>query len=352
MNKRQPTVLSLFCGAGGKTQGAVDAGYEPIWAIDNWQPAIDAYKQNVSASAHCRSILNCKPRDYARPDLLMASPPCPNFSVANIGAKESLVDLGLADKVLEFAKVLKPKAIFVENVGGYARSRSCRFLLSGLRAFGYSIDCQLINAADLGAPQTRRRLIIRAVKPKKASLLPIAYTHHRTGKGGLLPWVGWLSVIEDMIPKLPESKLTDRQMAAVLAAGGDQLVQRIGYYGKVPKTWDSSKPVGTIRAALGTDGKGNKRVHFMDCWLASGGWNVVPRSGNLPSNTLTASSKGRTRALIKGAGRSITPKALQRLQGLPDDWELPDDPRLSVRMIGNSVVPIVAEAAARSITYL
>jgi DNA (cytosine-5)-methyltransferase 1 len=352
MSKKH-TVLSLFCGAGGKTQGAIDAGYLPIGAIDNWQPAIEAYRQNISGQADCLNLLDCKPHRWSRPSLLMASPPCPNFSKAKVGAKETLLDLALAGKVAEFAGVLKPKAIIIENVPDYLRSKACRFLLATLRMQGYLVHCDILVAADLGAPQTRRRLIIRAFDPKRARLEPIKLTHNRTGKDGLKPWVGWYESIADLIPTLPESKLTDRQLASVAATSGNcQLIQRVGYYGKVPKSWDSSEPVGTIRAALGTDGKGNKRSHYMDCWIASGGWNTTPRLEENPCKTTIASSKGRTRALISGEGRSITPRALQRLQGLPDSWELPEDPRLSVRMIGNSVVPIVAESAVRSIGYL
>jgi DNA (cytosine-5)-methyltransferase 1 len=331
---KQKTVLSLFCGGGGKTQGAIDAGYLPIGAIDYWEPATKAYWQNISTSnVFTKNILDLHPRTFGKPDLIMASPPCPSYSQAKIGAKESHLDILLSLKVAEHVGYLEPAAVVIENVPAYGRSKACWMLCANLALTGYTVEMSVVNAADLGCPQTRKRLIIRAVRPEKAALKPIVFTHNKNGGNGLLLWNGWYAAIKDLIPELPDSILTDRQQAAVLAAGGhQQLIQRIGYYGDKPKSWDGIEPTGTIRASLGEDGKGNKRAHYMDCWAG--------RKRSDSKNKVGIDAK------------SITPKALQRLQGLPDSWVLPDDPRLAVRIIGNSVVPIVAQAACESIQYL
>lgn len=357
---KQKTVFSLFCGAGGKTQGAIDAGYLPIGAIDYWQPAIDAYRLNVSGDAWCQNLLQCDPRskEYDKPDLLMASPPCPSFSIAKVGGKEAFTDQWLSLKVAEFATVWKPSAVMVENVPPYLGSKSCQMLIANLVRSGYVVQTQILNAADFGAPQTRRRLIILAVNPKKAKLNPIKQTHcnwneKKSAKTGLPRWRGWLNAIADLIPDLPDSTLTDRQMEAVSQCSVNSLVQRIGYYGKEPSCWPETEPIGTIRASLGADGKGNKREKYMDAYLVSGGWNCCPRLGNLPSNTITASAKGRSRAVMECGAmvKGINSVALQRLQGYPDHWWLGDDCRIAVRLIGNGVVPIVAQRAVESIAY-
>jgi DNA (cytosine-5)-methyltransferase 1 len=356
---KQKTVLSLFCGAGGKTQGAINAGYLPIGAIDNWMPAVEAYRQNVSGEAWCKNLLHCDPKKFDKPDLLMASPPCPSFSIAKVGGKETFTDQWLSAKVAEFAAVLKPKAVLIENVPPYLKSKSCQFLINNLVSLGYVVQCQILNAADFGAPQTRRRLIILAVNPKRAALLPIAQTHcnwneKKSAALGLPRWHGWLNAIADLIHDLPNSVLTDRQKEAVSQCSVSSLVQRVGYYGKEPGYWPETEPIGTIRASLGADGKGNKREKYLDAYLVSGGWQCHPRSKEQPSNTLTASSKGRSRAVFdKGAVvKSINSVALQRLQGYPDNWWLGDDCRIAVRLIGNGVVPIVAQRAVESIKYI
>jgi DNA (cytosine-5)-methyltransferase 1 len=358
---KQKTVFSLFCGAGGKTQGAINAGYLPIGAIDYWQPAINAYRQNVSGDAWCKNLLQCDPtsKEFDRPDLLMASPPCPSFSVAKVGGKETFIDQWLSLKVAEFVAVWKPAAVLIENVPPYLGSKSCQMLISNLVRSGYVVQSQILNAADFGAPQTRRRLIILAVDPKKAALMPIVQTHcnwneKKSAILGLPRWRGWLNAIADLIPDLPDSALTDRQQEAVNQCSVSSVVQRIGYFGKEPKYWAENEPIGTIRASLGADGRGNKREKYLDAYLVSGGWQCCPRSRELPSNTITASSKGRSRAVLNQGAvvKGINSIALQRLQGYPDNWFLGDDCRIAVRLIGNGVVPIVAQAACESIKYI
>jgi DNA (cytosine-5)-methyltransferase 1 len=352
---KQKTVFSLFCGAGGKTQGAINAGYSPIGAIDYWQAAIDAYRQNVSTKATCQNLIQSDSNLFESPDLLMASPPCPSFSIAKVGGKETFRDQWLSAKVAEFAATMKPSAIFIENVPPYAGSKSCKFLIQNLESLGYLVRCQILNAADFGAPQTRRRLIILAVKPKKAKLVPIIPTHcdrriKKNQHSELPRWNGWLEAIADLIPSLPNSTLTDRQAEAVSQCAGSSIVQRIGYYGKIPSYWAEDEPIGTIRAALGTDGRGNRREKYLDACLVSGGWDCYPLSGDLPSNTITAGN-GANRAIPENGTiiKRINSTALQRLQGYPDHWILGDN---AVRLIGNGVIPIVAQRALESIKYL
>jgi site-specific DNA-cytosine methylase len=105
------------------------------------------------------------------------------------------------------------------------------------------------------------------------------------------------------------------------------MIQRTGYR-KTPTIWSCDKPCGTLLASAGTDGKGNKRAKFLD---------VVLTEDNDQSPKWC---------------RTINGKVLQRLQGYPDNWYLGDDIRKVARLIGNGVVPIVAQAACESIKYL
>ncbi len=324
---KKRTVLSLFCGAGGKTQGAIDAGYEPIGAIDNWMPAINAYRRNVSGDAWCRNLLHCDPKTFDKPDLLMASPPCPSFSIARTGGKETFRDQWLSAKVAEFAAVLKPAAVFVENVPPYEQSKSCKFLIVNLVSLGYVVQCQVLNAADFGAAQSRRRLIILAVNPAKAKIDPIVPTHSRSGADSLTKWQGWREAISDILPELRPDRLNAVQVKAIHEGWQDLLVQRTGYRTK-PTIWVGSQPCGTLLASAGTDGKGNKRAKFLDVVLAEDN-DHVPKWC-----------------------RTINGRALQRLQGYPDGWDLGEDIREVARLVGNGVIPIVAQKVIESISYL
>lgn len=313
------TVLSLFAGGGGKTHGAIEAGYSPIGAVDNNPDACAHYRRNIGA-IECGNLMQIEPSEFDKPDLLMASPPCPNFSQAKVGAREGVMDLALSNRVGYYVRKLKPKAILIENVRQYANSQSFRELMADIENAGYTLDIGVFNAADFGVPQGRIRLFVRAVRGRKSKILPPRYTNQRNPSGDLPKWRGWYEAIEDLIPQMPKSDLTERQLAAVSGKTQHQLIQRTGYYGLIPKTWADNLPIGTIRASLGTDGKGSKRSLFMDCWLNQ----------------------------AESYSRSINTAALVRLQGWADNLSWSGDVRADVRILGNSVCPPVAKALIRS----
>lgn len=196
------TFVSLFSGGGGADIGARDAGYELACGYE-LDPAI-AEVANANLGQHVRvgNILDADPHDCPKPDLLHASPPCPNFSVAKAGRRETGLDLALADKVAEFIDVLSPRAFTLENVGQYEKSQSFQRIVAALNRGGYWLHWDVLNAADFAVPQTRRRLILRAVRGGLVPYLPAP-----------LPWVGWYAAIEDLIPTLPESKFAEWQLA-------------------------------------------------------------------------------------------------------------------------------------------
>jgi DNA (cytosine-5)-methyltransferase 1 len=77
-----PTVKDLFCGAGGSSKGAQDAGAQVLAAANHWQRACETYALNHGFEPDCADISQSDPRRYARTDILIASPECTNFSPA------------------------------------------------------------------------------------------------------------------------------------------------------------------------------------------------------------------------------------------------------------------------------
>jgi DNA (cytosine-5)-methyltransferase 1 len=314
------TVLSLFAGGGGKTHGAIEAGYSPIGAVDNNPDACAHYRRNIGA-IECGNLMQIEPSEFDKPDLLMASPPCPGFSQANVGAREGVMDVALSNRVVYYIRKLKPKAILIENVRQYANSQSFRELMAGIENAGYSYDIGVFNAADFGVPQGRVRLFVRAVRGKRAKIIPPIQTHSKNG--GILPrWAGWYNAIADLIPDLPPSSLTPPQAMALNNIQSNVLVQRTGFYGGKPGIYEAEQPMGTLRASLGVDHKGYKRPKILDCWLRGG--------------------------VQKRGVRSINNAALVRLQGWPDGLDWSGDCRIDTRILGNSVCPPIATALIRS----
>lgn len=71
------TVTDLFCGAGGSSQGAIDAGAEISMAVNHWRLAVETHATNFPDTDHdCNDISNSDPRRYPSTDILIASPEC------------------------------------------------------------------------------------------------------------------------------------------------------------------------------------------------------------------------------------------------------------------------------------
>jgi DNA-cytosine methyltransferase len=196
-----PTFGSLFTGFGGADIGAAAAGFTSLWGVEYMADIAGVANSNLGNHVRVADVLACDPRDFAPVDLLHASPPCPNFSVAKTGREETAHDIAMADKVAEFIRVLRPRFVTIENVPQYAKAQSYKRILDSLAEMGYFYDAQVLNAADYGVPQTRKRLIVRAVHGGFVPHLPAP-----------MPWIGWYAAIADMIGTLPASQFAEWQL--------------------------------------------------------------------------------------------------------------------------------------------
>lgn len=163
-----PTFIDLFCGAGGLSLGLEAAGLRPVLAIDHEPWSVHTYKFNrpwlKEDCAIQGDVSRINPHHYldANVDCLCAGIPCQPFSNANQQRQKGDSRLSLYEQFMRWAKVLRPPAILVENVTGFT-SVSEDFV-SGLSALGYSVSHCVVDAADFGVPQSRRRLIYLACR--------------------------------------------------------------------------------------------------------------------------------------------------------------------------------------------
>jgi DNA (cytosine-5)-methyltransferase 1 len=164
-----PTAVDLFAGAGGTTQGLKDAGFNVIAAIEINADAAESYRLNhpqvevlerdirrVQAPALARRLLADR-----RLDLLTACPPCQGFSTLGLNDRQDPRNT-LIDSVRRFAESLRPRVIALENVPGLGADRRLGRLVEQLSE-SYRIARYVVDAAEFGVPQHRRRIIVLAV---------------------------------------------------------------------------------------------------------------------------------------------------------------------------------------------
>ncbi len=158
------TFADMFCGGGLGARGAVLAGMTPVVAVDLWDVACQTYKANFpTATVLNERVEDIEPTAYCTPgtlDLLLASPECTNHSVAKGAAPRSESSKETALYTVDWIAALQPKWFVIENVKEMKSWGRYIELLDLLRALGYQMREQVINAADYGAPQSRVRLFL------------------------------------------------------------------------------------------------------------------------------------------------------------------------------------------------
>lgn len=180
MAKHHIKVVELFAGVGGfriGLEGASDA-YETIWN-NQWEPSTQhqdaslVYKARFGAKGHSNKDINLVPTsDIPDHDLLVGGFPCQDYSVAaslsrsgGIEGKKGVLWWQI-HRILNEKGEKRPQFIFFENVDrllnspATQRGRDFAIILASLADLGYVVEWRIINAADYGMPQRRRRTYI------------------------------------------------------------------------------------------------------------------------------------------------------------------------------------------------
>lgn len=200
------TVIDLFSGAGGLSEGFRQAGAQVRAANDFDKAAGETFAsthpdavffggpiEKISAAAFLAAA--CLKRGEL--DCLVGGPPCQGFSVYN--HQRGLEDprSGLYREYLRLVEGLNPKWVVLENVTGMASTgagATVEAILVGLRKLGYVVEQRILKAEEYGVPQERRRIVFIGNRLG----LPIAYPEKTHGPG-LLPYV----TVNDALGDLP-----------------------------------------------------------------------------------------------------------------------------------------------------
>lgn len=337
-------IATLFSGGEGVGIGARAAGLEHCWGIE-YDEAIAQVARDNGFNVITADVQDVDPDDLERPDVLHVSPPCPNFSSAKVGARESDHDGELARCVVRFLS-LRPTVFTLENVSLYRKSVAWGIIREALYQLGYWLDVTLVNMADLGVPQSRRRMIVRAVRGRMVPYWPQSE-----------PWCSWYDAIVDLIPTLPTSQLARWQLNRL----PDDIVETVLFSQGISRDHQGREYPITVRKAgePAFTVTANSNMNGMRALLIGGQYNAPSscrdRSPQIatddqPSFTVTASYKGDWRALLRfGRIVQINVRALARFQSFPDSYRLPDSLTLAGRVIGNAVPPLFYEKMIRQL---
>lgn len=157
--------VDLYCGAGLGARGAHDAGATPILSVDFWSLATQTYKANfpdaqvITAPVESPAALAAA-AGISAVDVLLTSPECTSHSIARGSREGCEKSRETAINILPWVNMLSPRWVIVENVSRMRQWKRHDELTTTLKTLGYAVNEIVLNAADLGAPQARKRLFL------------------------------------------------------------------------------------------------------------------------------------------------------------------------------------------------
>ncbi len=167
------TAIDVFAGGGGLTVGLKKAGFNVVSAIELDDHAYATYKVNHPEVKALRQDVRTvsgkallRLTGEKRIDLLAGCPPCQGFTSLTSKYRRNDPRNSLVEEMARLVSELRPKAVMMENVPGLARKGKTLYdnLKKELNQLGYLIEDGVLEVADYGVPQLRRRLVLLAGK--------------------------------------------------------------------------------------------------------------------------------------------------------------------------------------------
>lgn len=327
-------LMDLFAGCGGMTRGFVDTRkYEPVFAVEWDSAAAATYAVNFGDHVFAGPIEQVEA--FPQVDVVVGGPPCQGFSPLNMRGV-GLERRGLWREYLRALQEAAPRAFVMENVPELLRSAEYETFHQAAESLGYVVEGKILNAADYGVPQTRKRAFVIGVRDGEPPWPEPTHAAPDKARPRQKHWRTFRDAV-DGLPPQPDGESWHRAR--------------------------NPRPVSMERyRTIPNEGEG--RFHLAErrpditpaCWLrkTSGSTDVFGRLWwNRPAFTIRTEfykpEKGRY--LHPSEHRPITAREAARCMSFPDDFVFPgDQPMTSVaKQIGNAVPPLLARKVASAL---
>lgn len=169
-------VIDLFCGIGGFSYGfSMTKKFDVILGADIWNVALNTFKENHTGTELINEDLTKLADEYwykyiNKVDVIIAGPPCQGFSMVGQRRKDDKRN-SLFEEVVRVTRITNPKIVIIENVVGLLSMTTQdgkdvkKLIIEEFENLGYNVKYKVLNAADYGVPQQRKRVIFIITKP-------------------------------------------------------------------------------------------------------------------------------------------------------------------------------------------
>lgn len=336
----KPRAVDLFAGCGGLSLGLRQAGFRVAAAVEIDPLAAETYRKNhPDVQLWQGDIRKLSARTVARRlnlpngglSLLAGCPPCQAWSrMPRLNGGRQVRDRKQKDLVLQFlrfVRVLRPKALMLENVPDLAKDPRMSVLRRTLRKLGYSYVQKVVDASEHGVSQRRRRMILLAGK-----LGPLRFP---TGKARR-------KTVEDVIGELRPPGLSGDPLHDMTEHRSLKVINLIA---AIPKDGGSRRDLGR-RRQLGC----HKRCDGFGDVYGRMAWNEVA-----PTITSGFVNPSKGRFLHPTQDRTITLREGALLQGFPRGYKvsLREGKFRAAELIGNALPPpLIRRLASPLVPYV
>ncbi len=352
--KKKPVVIDLFSGCGGLSYGLEQAGFDIALGVDNWSAALKTFAYNHrNAQTLEADISEIKGSEIKRiignreVDLIVGGPPCQGFSLSG---PRSFYDPRnrLYLDFIRLVREIKPSAFIIENVPGLAslfKGQVKDRIIQEFEKIGYTVTAQIVNAADYGVPQNRRRIVFVGLRGGETFKFPNPTHSAANGKKK----VTVSEAISDL-PLLKREKGAEELRYIKPPSTNYQRVMRKGSK-KIFNHLASSHTKQTSEIiALVPEGGNYKNLpeHLKTVRNFHVAWTRL--HSQEPSPTIDT---GHRHHFHPSENRVPTVREAARLQSFPDTFRFIGPKTLQYKQVGNAVPPLLAAAIGKSlIEYL
>ncbi|MGI8589325.1 MAG: DNA cytosine methyltransferase [Chloroflexia bacterium] len=378
---KKPTLVDLFCGAGGMSHGFEQAGFSVLAGVDSDKDSIATFRMNhIGSRAIQADLTEIRPDKLAdliniqrgSLDCLVGGPPCQGFSRNRAITHENgeFIDDErnyLYRYFLECVAYFQPKVVVIENVPEILIRNNKSFYSEVFERFEnlkYHAEARVLNAADYGVPQHRRRAFILAGREGQPVPFPEPTTLPGPRAGYRTPnspkFVGSAAYAQSMFSHLPIGPTVWEAISDLYRQYSDTIDGNCQYASAPDSTYQKARRNGNSEVAnhfpwrltetqlrrIQLLGQGQGLLHLPEELKTKNGYGSAYRRLQADAQALTIT----TWMFHPGSGmfthpyedRIITVREAARLQSFQDSFVFSGKYHSMCRQVGNSVAPLVA----------